>query len=207
MGTSSCCSGRALTTGCRGLAASTVFFETTPVCDLVLFFWGSVTGRQHTEPERWVGIRLNIMGKKELVDNAEKDFIVSQYSELSNEIRFVKQQMMTGTTQIFALFAGIFATYKFWPWSQKALPIFSAFLLLIAGWLFLYFCCRSMKNSIVRIKHLRCNYFPLFCKMEKALRTNNLIKDPKSFTSKFANYFYYIIILSAFLIVSARIWN
>jgi hypothetical protein len=78
---------------------------------------------------------------------------------------------------------------------------------MIAGLVFLYSCKRSIRNSIERTKYLRCNYFPLFCEIEKALRANNLLKDPKSLTSKFVNYFYYVIVIFAFLIVTATIWN
>lgn len=145
--------------------------------------------------------------KKQLVTKAEKDFIVTQYNVLSNEVKFAKQQMMTGTTQIFALFAGILATYKCWPWNQREIPILAAFFLMIAGLLFLRSCKRSIKNSTERTKYLRCNYFPLFCEIEKALAANNSIKDPKSLTSKFVSYFYYVITIFAFLIVTATIWN
>jgi len=100
-------------------------------------------------------------GKK---NDLAKDYLITQFCHLAEEIRFSKHQQMMATWYIFLLFGAIVHTHRSW-WSEpRYTAIIASLILLITGLAFMYSCNNSQKNSRGRIKKVR-DEFSLPCEM------------------------------------------
>ena len=97
-------------------------------------------------------------------ESIKKDFLITQYKHLAEEVRFSKRQQMMGTWYVLFFYAAIVNTHKSWPtfespdthWTAIIVSIFP----LLIGLLFIRSCQKSQHNNNRMVKKVR-KEFPL----------------------------------------------
>jgi len=82
------------------------------------------------------------------MEDMEKEFLITYFKHLAEEIRFSKRQQMMATWYLLLLYGVIAKTYKDWFGFTKWLPIIISILLFGMGYFFICSCKRSQcKNN------------------------------------------------------------
>ena len=121
-----------------------------------------------TYPRHWT----HTQKRKTEMECKDKDFLISQYIYLAEEIRFSKRQQIMVTWYILLLFGAIVKTYKSWWPGTYWTAIIASIILLGIGLAYIYSCNKSQNNNNERIKNVR-KKFGLNCEM-----TEKTYSDP-----------------------------
>lgn len=98
----------------------------------------------------------------------DKDFLITQFQHLAEEVRFSKRQQMMATWYILLLYGVIVHTYESWAFLKyiRVLPIIFSLFLLLMGLLFIRSCKISQEINNKMIEEVR-KEFKLCDKMIK----------------------------------------
>ena len=91
------------------------------------------------------------------MEEIKKDFLITLYEHIAEEVRFSKRQQMMATWYILLLYSAIVFTYERWAFLEdiRVLPSIVSFFLLLTGLFFLYSCQNSQNLNNKRVREVR----------------------------------------------------